>query len=147
MHPGAQAGGGRIANQGDNGYPEEVRGLGMSLFPGVFSSGGPPGPAGMRPCESQCRTVARTARGGPARSAIAPWAGNRWDRRRQVERRALSGSTTISRRVEGAGGPATTAEPSAKRARWMLRRTRIARLLQRSHRQAWGGPQRDTGDG
>lgn len=72
------------------------------------------GPQGSRPCESQCRTVARTARGGPARSAIVPRAGNRWDRRRQVERRALSGSTTISRRVEGAGGPATAAEPSER---------------------------------
>lgn len=30
------------------------------------------GPQGSRPCESQCRTVARTARGGPARSAQAP---------------------------------------------------------------------------
>lgn len=85
---------------------------GYLFSPGVFSSGGPPGPAG--PCESQCRTVARTARGGPARSAIAPRAGNRWDGRRQVERRALSGSTTISRRVRGAGGPATDAEPSER---------------------------------
>lgn len=124
MHRGAQAGGGRIANQGDNGYPEEVRGLGMSLFPGVFSSGGPPGPAGIAAlwipvshCVSNC-----ARRPGEIGDSTQGW--------EPVGPQAPGGTESAQRvhdnLAEGRGCRGPSNRRRAKRARWMLRRTRIA---------------------